>query len=70
LEERLQRKAKWALVIVFYKVKDPRATIPDLSGKTVQKLSATSIMTAVEMERVIESKLSKGIYPNATFIPV
>jgi citrate synthase len=71
LEERLQRKAK---IMGFghrvYKVKDPRATIlQTLAEKLFEKFGHDKYYDiAVEMERVIESKLSqKGIYPNVDF---
>ena len=71
LEERLQRKAK---IMGFghrvYKVKDPRATIlQELAEKLFAKFGHDKYYDiAVEMERVIEEKLSqKGIYPNVDF---
>jgi len=71
LEDRLQRKAK---IMGFghrvYKVKDPRATIlQNLVEKLFEKFGHDKYYDiAVEMERVIEEKLSqKGIYPNVDF---
>ncbi len=71
LEDRLQRKAK---IMGFghrvYKVKDPRATIlQNLAEKLFEKFGHDKYYDiAVEMERVIEEKLSqKGIYPNVDF---
>ena len=71
LENRLQRKAK---IMGFghrvYKVKDPRATIlQNLAEQLFEKFGHDKYYDiAVEMERVIEEKLSqKGIYPNVDF---
>jgi len=71
LEDCLQRKAK---IMGFghrvYKVKDPRATIlQNLVEKLFEKFGHDKYYDiAVEMERVIEEKLSqKGIYPNVDF---
>lgn len=71
LEDRLQRKAK---IMGFghrvYKVKDPRATIlQNLAEQLFEKFGHDKYYDiAVEMERVVEEKLSqKGIYPNVDF---
>ncbi len=71
LEDCLQRKAK---IMGFghrvYKVKDPRATIlQNLAEQLFEKFGHDKYYDiAVEMERVVEEKLSqKGIYPNVDY---
>ncbi len=71
LEDCLERKTK---IMGFghrvYKVKDPRATIlQDLAQQLFAKFGHDKYYdVAVEMERVVEEKLShKGIYPNVDF---